>query len=96
MYRTIWGLIIATILHAVAIFIVALLQCIPIETNWNPELRADPDTRCVDNSFHIIQSALTILMDVMVLALPFVIFLSLRMPRGAKIAVMGVFAIGAL
>ncbi|CAM1508730.1 Fc.00g055780.m01.CDS01 [Cosmosporella sp. VM-42] len=75
-FRVIWGLIIANILHAVAIFFAALFQCI-------------------DNSFHIIQSSLTILMDVMVLVLPFWIFLGLRMPRGAKVAVLGVFAIGA-
>jgi hypothetical protein len=69
---------------------------VPIETNWHPELRKEPDTRCIDNSFHIIQSSLTILMDVMVLALPFWIFLGLRMPRGVKVAVLGIFAIGAL
>ncbi|KAI5456054.1 hypothetical protein BGZ63DRAFT_436065 [Mariannaea sp. PMI_226] len=94
-FRVIWGLIIATILHAVAIFFGALFQCVPIETNWHPELKLDPNTRCIDNSFHIIQSSLTILMDVMVLALPFWIFLGLRMPRAAKIAVLGIFAIGA-
>ncbi|KAJ4230993.1 hypothetical protein NW759_002975 [Fusarium solani] len=94
-FRVIWGLIIATVLHAIAIFFGALFQCVPIETNWHPELRKDPDTRCIDNSFHIIQSSLTILMDVMVLALPFWIFLGLRMPRGVKVAVLGIFAIGA-
>ncbi|KPM40733.1 hypothetical protein AK830_g5814 [Neonectria ditissima] len=93
-FRTIWGLLIANGLHAVAIFFGALLQCVPIETNWHPELRKDPDTRCIDNSFHIIQSSLTIAMDVMILALPFWIFLGLRMPRGAKIAVLGIFGIG--
>ncbi|KAK7409380.1 hypothetical protein QQX98_008442 [Neonectria punicea] len=93
-HRSIWGLIIANALHAVAIFFAALFQCVPIETNWNSELRADPNTRCIDNSFHIIQSSLTIAMDVMILVLPFWIFLGLRMPRGAKIAVLGIFAIG--
>ncbi|KAH6961998.1 hypothetical protein BKA56DRAFT_560703 [Ilyonectria sp. MPI-CAGE-AT-0026] len=95
-YRTIWGLIIATTLHAVAIFFAALFQCVPVEANWHPELRKDPDTRCIDNSFHIIQSSLTILMDVMILILPFWIFLGLRMPRGAKVAVLGIFAVGTL
>ncbi|KAF7553390.1 hypothetical protein G7Z17_g3672 [Cylindrodendrum hubeiense] len=94
-FRVIWGLIIATGLHAVAIFFAAMLQCVPIESNWHPELKSDPDTRCIDHSFHIIQSSLTILMDVMILVLPFWIFLGLRMPRGAKIAVLGIFAIGA-
>ncbi|RSL93860.1 hypothetical protein CEP52_012988 [Fusarium oligoseptatum] len=94
-FRVIWGLIIATILHAVAIFFAALFQCVPVESSWHPEMKKDPETRCIDNSFHIIQSSLTILMDVMVLALPFWIFLGLRMPRAAKVAVLGIFAIGA-
>lgn len=83
-------------MHAIAVFFGALFQCVPIETNWHPELRNDPNTKCIDNSFHIIQSSLTILTDVLVLALPFWIFLGLRMPRAAKIAVIGVFAIGTL
>ncbi|RSL45993.1 hypothetical protein CEP53_010525 [Fusarium sp. AF-6] len=94
-FRVIWGLIIATVLHAVAIFFAALFQCVPVESSWHPEMKKDPETRCIDNSFHIIQSSLTILMDVMVLALPFWIFLGLRMPRAAKVAVLGIFAIGA-
>lgn len=95
-FRVIWGLMIINILHAVAVFFGALFQCIPIESNWHPEMKADPDTRCIDNSFHIIQSSFTIVTDVAVLALPFWIFLRLRMPRAAKLALIGVFAIGAL
>lgn len=95
-YRVIWGLMIFTILHAIAVFFGALFQCVPIATNWHPELRQDPDTKCIDNSFHIIQSSLTILTDVLILALPLWIFLGLRMPRAAKIAVLSVFLIGAL
>lgn len=85
-----------TILHATAVFFGALFQCVPVETNWRPELREDPNTFCIDNSFHIIQSSLTILTDVLILALPFWIFLGLRMPRATKVAVLGVFAVGLL
>lgn len=95
-FRVIWALMVVTIMHATAVFFGALFQCVPIETNWHPELRDDPHTRCIDNSFHIIQSSLTILTDVCILALPFWIFLGLRMPRAAKIAVVGIFTIGAL
>lgn len=95
-FRVIWALIIVTILHATAVFFGALFQCVPVQTNWHPELREDPNTRCIDNSFHIIQSALTILTDVLILALPFWIFLSLRMKRAKKLAVLGVFAVGTL
>ncbi|CAH0051862.1 unnamed protein product [Clonostachys solani] len=94
-FKVIWGLMIFTILHAIAVFFGALFQCVPIATNWHPELRKDPNTRCIDNSFHIIQSSITIATDVAILALPFWIFLGLRMAKGAKIAVLGVFLVGA-
>lgn len=93
-FRVIWVLMVVTILHAVAVFFAALFQCVPIESNWHPELKEDPDTRCIDNSFHIVQSSITILTDVLILAVPFWIFLGLRMPRRTKIAVLAIFAIG--
>nr|XP_036581971.1 putative CFEM domain-containing protein [Colletotrichum truncatum]KAF6790528.1 putative CFEM domain-containing protein [Colletotrichum truncatum] len=82
--------------HAVAIFFTALFQCIPIKANWDFSLRALPNTKCIDNSFHVIASCLTILSDILVLALPFWIFLGLQMPRAAKAAVIGVFLMGAV
>lgn len=95
-FKVIWTLMTITILHAIAVFFGALFQCVPIRTNWNPELREDPNTKCIDNSFHIIHSAIIIATDVAILAVPFWIFLGLRMPRGAKVAVLGVFAVGCL
>lgn len=95
-YRVIWTLMFVNAGHAIAVLFGALFQCLPIETNWTPELRGDPDTVCIDNSFHIIQSSFTILTDVLILALPFWIFLGLRMPKSNKVAVLGIFAIGSL
>jgi hypothetical protein len=82
--------------HAIAVLFGALFQCLPIETNWTPALRADPDTVCIDDSFHIIQSSFTIFTDVLILALPFWIFLGLRMPKSNKVAVLVIFGIGCL
>ncbi|KAL2751890.1 hypothetical protein ACRALDRAFT_1083819 [Sodiomyces alcalophilus JCM 7366] len=82
--------------HAVAIFITALLQCLPLAANWDFSLRMDPDTRCIDNSFHVIASCLTILTDFLVLALPFWIFLGLKMRWAAKVAVIGIFLMGSV
>lgn len=95
-HRVIWILMFVNAGHAIAVLFGALFQCIPIETNWKPYLRQDPDTVCIDDSFHIIQSSITILTDVLILALPFWIFLGLRMPRSNKIAVLGIFAVGCL
>ncbi|KAF6829718.1 hypothetical protein CPLU01_07800 [Colletotrichum plurivorum] len=93
---SIHGLNIFNACHAVAIFFAALLQCLPMEANWDFSLRADPKTKCIDNSFHVIASCLTILSDILVLALPFWIFLGLKMPMAAKMAVIGVFLMGAV
>jgi hypothetical protein len=82
--------------HAVAVFFTALFQCLPLEANWDFSLRADPDTKCIHNSFHIIASILTIVTDILILALPFWIFLGLKMPRVTKIAVIGVFLMGSV
>ncbi|TQN66935.1 Satratoxin biosynthesis SC1 cluster protein 4, partial [Colletotrichum shisoi] len=88
------GLNVFNACHAVAIFFAALFQCLPIEANWDFSLRAEPETKCIGNSFHVIASCLTIFSDVLVLALPFWIFLGLRMPMAAKMAVIGVFLMG--
>ncbi|KAK5652348.1 hypothetical protein OQA88_10540 [Cercophora sp. LCS_1] len=81
-------------LQAVAVFLVALLQCLPIAANWDFALKAAPGTKCVDNSFHIAISFITVVTDILVVALPFWIFLGLKMPRAAKIAVIGIFLMG--
>ncbi|KAK4040680.1 hypothetical protein C8A01DRAFT_35334 [Parachaetomium inaequale] len=81
-------------LQAIAIFLVAALQCLPIEANWDFAVKADPNTKCIDNSFHVIISCITIVTDCAVIALPFWIFLGLKMPRAAKIAVLGIFMLG--
>ncbi|KAK4202369.1 hypothetical protein QBC40DRAFT_263419 [Triangularia verruculosa] len=81
-------------LQAVAVFFVALLQCLPIEANWDFALKADPNTRCIDNSFHVITSALTLFTDILVVAIPFWIFLGLKMKKAAKVAVLGIFVLG--
>ena len=81
-------------LQAVVTFLVALMQCLPVEAAWNWALRADPSTKCVDNSFHVAMSCITIITDFLVVALPFWIFLDLKMARSAKIALLGIFAVG--
>ena len=88
----IYGLNTFNALQAIAVFLVALLQCIPISANWDSEAAAT--ATCVDTSFHVAISCLTILTDIIVLVLPFWIFLGLKMPMPAKIALMGVFTLG--
>ncbi|KAI1078397.1 hypothetical protein F5B20DRAFT_571641 [Whalleya microplaca] len=79
-------------LQAIGIFLVALLQCLPIHANW--DIKAKVDAVCVDNAFHLTISCLTILTDILVLAIPFWIFLGLNMKTPTKLAVIGIFLIG--
>ncbi|KAJ2997613.1 hypothetical protein NUW58_g602 [Xylaria curta] len=88
----IYGLFIFNALQAVAVFIVAVFQCTPISANWDA---ADAATgHCVDPSFHVAISSITIVTDVLVLAIPFWIFLGLKLPLAARIAIIGVFLTG--
>ncbi|KFX94950.1 hypothetical protein O988_06074 [Pseudogymnoascus sp. VKM F-3808] len=77
-------------LQAIAVFLVATLQCLPISANWDASVKAT----CVDVSFHVTISALTIFTDVLVLVLPFWIFLGLNMPNAQKVTVIGAFLLG--
>lgn len=90
--RACFGLITFTALQAVAIFFAVLLQCLPIEANW--DMAAKTDAKCIDNAFHVTISSITILTDVLVVALPFYVFLGLKMRKATKIAVICVFALG--
>ncbi|KAK7954708.1 hypothetical protein PG996_015519 [Apiospora saccharicola] len=90
--RACLGLITFTALQAVAIFFAVLLQCLPIEANW--DMTAKADARCIHNAFHVTISSITILTDVLVVALPFYVFLGLKMRKATKIAVICVFALG--
>ncbi|KAH9884237.1 hypothetical protein F4778DRAFT_565325 [Xylariomycetidae sp. FL2044] len=88
----IYGLIAFTVSHAIAVFFGVLLQCLPIRANWDPAVKAS--ATCIDVSFHVIISSVTILTDLLVLALPFYVFLGLKMAVSSKVAVMGVFLSG--
>ncbi|KAF4460576.1 cfem domain-containing [Fusarium albosuccineum] len=89
---SIHGLNIFNALHAISVFFVALLQCIPIEANWDLEAKAH--AKCVEKEFHVTASILTIITDFLVLGIPFWIFLGLKMPKGTKLALIAVFMVG--
>jgi hypothetical protein len=88
----IYGLLTFNTLQAIAVFLVAVFQCIPIEANWDHAAAAT--ARCIHPSFHVIVSSITIVTDLLVLIIPFWIFLGLKLPLAARIAVIGVFLTG--
>ena len=76
----------------IAIFLVVLFQCNPIAFNWNTTIAGG---KCIQQgTFYVATAALTIFTDLLVLALPFWIFLDLKMPLKLKIALICVFLLG--
>ncbi|OAK94594.1 hypothetical protein IQ06DRAFT_184538, partial [Phaeosphaeriaceae sp. SRC1lsM3a] len=90
----VYSVITLTALQAIAVFFGVVLQCLPVAANWDPSLR--PTAKCIDVSFHVTISSFTVLTDLLVLALPFYVFLGLQIGRGTKVAVLCCFASGAV
>lgn len=77
-----------------AILLVVILQCGPVEFNWDKSIRGGV---CINQGwFYVSTAALTIFTDLLVLSLPFWVFLGLNMARGIKIAIICVFLLGAV
>lgn len=78
----------------VAIFLVVIFQCNPIAFNWDKTIEGG---HCVQQgTFYLATAALTIFTDVLNLALPFWVFLDLKMPLRVKVALLFVFLLGAM
>lgn len=76
------------------ILLVVIIQCGPVEFNWDKSIRGGT---CINQGwFYLSTAALTILTDLLVLSLPFWVFLGLNMARGLKIAILCVFLVGAV
>ena len=89
---TSWILIVFTSALMVAVCFAVLFICQPIQFNWDA---STPGGRCVERkSFGASTGALTVFTDFTTLAIPFWIFLSLRMRKKAKIALLAVFGLG--
>lgn len=74
-----------------AVFLVVIFQCSPVESFWNLKL----GQRCIDQkAFAISTALLTIMTDVIVVAVPFWVFLGLQISKKKKIALTGVFSMG--
>lgn len=91
---TIHGLNFFNIGLMIAIFITVIFQCTPIAYFWDRTIEGGT---CINTgAFYIATAGLTILTDILVLILPFWIFLGLKMPSNIKIALLVVFGLGAV
>lgn len=87
----------------VANFFGVMFQCRPVSYFWTQMHRSGTDAeagkkrtgRCFDQpAFYVAQSALNIFTDILTLAVPFWIFLGLKMPKRLKRATLCVFGMG--
>ncbi|KAL1847138.1 hypothetical protein Daus18300_014041 [Diaporthe australafricana] len=92
--RTIHALNALNLVMVAAILVVVIMQCGPVEFNWDKSIKGGI---CINQGwFYVSTAALTIFTDLLVLGLPFCVFLGLNMPRNLKIAIMCVFLLGAV
>ncbi|KAI0596740.1 CFEM domain-containing protein [Biscogniauxia sp. FL1348] len=81
----------------IAIFITVIFQCSPISYFWERVRDPTLEGSCIDTgAFYIATAGLTIFTDILVLILPFRIFMGLKMSVKLKIAIMAVFLLGAI
>lgn len=75
----------------VVVFLVVIFQCSPVESFWNIKL----GQHCINQeTFALSTALLTILTDIVVVALPFWVFLGLQMSNSKKAAMIVVFSMG--
>lgn len=90
---TAYGMIAYIWMWGISEFVVALVQCIPVEYQWNKSIDGTCIKQidyfrwiCAPNAIH----------DVVMLILPVRVVLQLQIPNRQKLALMGVFLIGSM
>lgn len=84
-----------TILQMCIIFLVLMVQCSPIDFYWNQYSLDESQGTCINlPAFYISTAAITVITDLLVLALPIWIFQGLKMRSKLKAMVIGLFCLG--
>ncbi|KAF4459081.1 CFEM domain-containing [Fusarium albosuccineum] len=80
------------ILQMIAIFITVILQTIPIRAYWDMSVKKQHE---IDSPlFYVSTAIITIITDILVLVIPFWVFLGLKMRLAAKLGLIVVFLMG--
>ncbi|CAD6566144.1 MAG: hypothetical protein ASARMPREDX12_007561 [Alectoria sarmentosa] len=91
----VWTMISIIGVWFVAFFFANLLQCYPIELNW--EASGAQATSCIQtNTMYLAQAWTDVLTDVMILSLPIPCIWALQMPARHKVGVTAIFLLGVL
>ncbi|EFQ32649.1 uncharacterized protein GLRG_07663 [Colletotrichum graminicola M1.001] len=89
--NVVWFTAIFNISLTIATFLAIIFQCTPVEAFWNTSVPG----QCIDKfALAITSGTLTVLTDIVIIGLPFYIFLGLKMGKKKKSWLMGVFALG--
>jgi hypothetical protein len=90
---TAWAAIICVSLSATITTFMAMFQCVPIQSIWNPAL----PKKCIDvNTFSISSSSVNTALDVLILMIPLPELKTLTLHWKKKIGVFVVFLTGGL
>jgi hypothetical protein len=92
-HRILWAVGAFILAYSITSSMVNLLQCLPIEANWNPELAAT--AKCVHFGTELIAiSTINAVTDLALLILPMPMLWGLHTSRNKKIQLMVIFALG--
>ena len=73
--------------------LVEILQCLPIESDWDPQIKG----RCVNiGLFLVVMSSIIVVADVVILCLPIQQIWKLNMSRVRKVQLGGLFLLGSV
>jgi hypothetical protein len=78
----------------IAFTLAYLFQCTPIDVAWSTG--EEYAGTCIDPSVNYYYAVSTIIIDVMILTLPWPMIMQLKMELKQKIAVIGIFMLGAM
>jgi hypothetical protein len=93
--RILWAVGAFILAYTITSSMVNLLQCVPIEANWNPKAAAT--AKCVKFGSELIAlSTINAVTDLVLLVLPMPLLWRLHVNLKRKIQLMGMFALGAL
>ncbi|GAQ08679.1 hypothetical protein ALT_6000 [Aspergillus lentulus] len=93
--RAIYALLILNGIAMVATFLITMLHCVPIASNWDPV--SYPNAKCINFANFVTGTAcVAIFTDVLVLILPAWIVYNLKIARGQKLMLIGILSLGCI
>ncbi|PKX96344.1 uncharacterized protein P174DRAFT_474397 [Aspergillus novofumigatus IBT 16806] len=91
--RAIYALLILNGIAMVATFLITMLHCVPIASNWDP--MSYPNAKCINFANFVTGTACaSIFTDVLVLILPTWIVYNLKIARSQKLMLIGILSLG--